>query len=85
LLRRQVALYPRPWIGADEFMSTNYHSHAVGDSPRKRCPICDKPVYSAGGVHPQCAVKHNESVILPPLPEPDGSLPAVPPASDPSK
>ncbi len=45
--------------------SRNYHT-PITDSQRKRCPICDKPVYSLGGIHPQCAIKKNDGV--PPLP-----------------
>lgn len=29
----------------------------ISAPPRKVCPICGKPSYSAVGVHPQCAQK----------------------------
>ncbi|WP_165221024.1 hypothetical protein [Aquisphaera insulae] len=66
-------------------MSTNYPSGPFGESPRKRCPICDKPVYSSAGVHPQCAVKQIESVVPPPVPGPDGPMPVVAPSADSDK
>jgi hypothetical protein len=42
-------------------------------STRLRCPVCHQPVYSRGGIHPQCAMRQSE----PPLPKPEdptGSL-----------
>ena len=47
--------------------SRHYHT-PITDSQRKRCPICDKPVYSQAGIHPQCAIKQNDGVppIIPP-------------------
>ena len=41
--------------------SRHYHT-PITDSRRKRCPICDKPVYSLAGIHPQCAIKQNDGV-----------------------
>ena len=41
--------------------SRHYHT-PITDSQRKRCPICDKPVYSLAGIHPQCAIKQNDGV-----------------------
>lgn len=29
--------------------------------PGKICPICGKRAYSAGGIHPQCAVKQADA------------------------
>jgi hypothetical protein len=40
--------------------SRHYHT-PITDSQRKRCPICEKPVYSLAGIHPQCAIKQNDS------------------------
>ncbi len=36
-------------------------------STRLRCPVCHQPVYSRGGIHPQCAMRQSE----PALHEPD--------------
>jgi hypothetical protein len=34
------------------------NSHTpLPDERRKRCPICRQTVYSAAGIHPQCAIK----------------------------
>ncbi|APW59386.1 hypothetical protein [Paludisphaera borealis] len=34
------------------------NSHTpLPDDRRKRCPICRQTVYSAAGIHPQCAIK----------------------------
>ena len=41
--------------------SRHYHT-PITDFQRKRCPICDKPVYSLAGIHPQCAIKQNDGV-----------------------
>ncbi len=37
-------------------MSTRRHAPNVAEPGKKICPICGKPSYSTGGVHPQCAV-----------------------------
>lgn len=29
---------------------------------RAVCPICRQPSYSAGGIHPQCMLRHNVQV-----------------------
>jgi hypothetical protein len=29
-------------------------------STRLRCPVCHQPVYSRGGIHPQCAMRQSE-------------------------
>ncbi len=42
-------------------------------STRLRCPICHQPVYSRGGIHPQCAMRQAE----PALHEPEESLEIV--------
>ena len=43
-------------------MNSRHHHTPLTDALRKRCPICDKPVYSLAGIHPQCAIKQNEGV-----------------------
>jgi hypothetical protein len=35
-------------------------------STRLRCPVCHQPVYSRGGIHPQCAMRQSEPPILKP-------------------
>jgi hypothetical protein len=32
--------------------------------PRKACPICGKATYSAGGIHPQCAIEQADAPRL---------------------
>jgi hypothetical protein len=32
-------------------------------STRLRCPICHQPVYSRGGIHPQCAMRQAEPAL----------------------
>ncbi len=43
-------------------MNSRHHHTPLTDAQRKRCPICDKAVYSLAGIHPQCAIKQNEGV-----------------------
>jgi hypothetical protein len=43
-------------------MNCRHYHTPITDSQRKRCPICDKPVYSLAGIHPQCAIKQNDGV-----------------------
>jgi len=38
-------------------------------STRLRCPICHQPVYSRGGIHPQCAMRQSEPALHEPEPE----------------
>jgi hypothetical protein len=47
-------------------------------STRLRCPVCHQPVYSRGGIHPQCAMRQSEPAL--PLPEllPIDEVPAEP-------
>jgi len=33
----------------------------IGEHNRKICPVCGKRSYSAGGIHPQCAVQQAEA------------------------
>jgi hypothetical protein len=33
------------------------HKALPPDSNRVRCPVCQAPVYSRAGIHPQCAVR----------------------------
>ncbi len=35
----------------------HYHNPPNPVSTRIRCPICNQPVYSQAGIHPQCAVR----------------------------
>jgi hypothetical protein len=35
-------------------------------STRLRCPVCHQPVYSRGGIHPQCAMRQSEPALAPP-------------------
>jgi hypothetical protein len=35
-------------------------------STRMRCPVCHQPVYSRGGIHPQCAMRQSEPPLLVP-------------------
>ena len=32
-------------------------------STRLRCPVCHQPVYSRGGIHPQCAMRQSEPAM----------------------
>ena len=32
-------------------------------STRMRCPVCHQPVYSRGGIHPQCAMRQSEPAL----------------------
>jgi hypothetical protein len=32
--------------------------------PRKACPMCGKATYSAGGIHPQCAIEQADEPRL---------------------
>ncbi len=41
-------------------MFPRYRHTPIFDSQRKRCPICNLPVYSLAGIHPQCAIKLEE-------------------------
>jgi hypothetical protein len=43
-------------------------------STRLRCPVCHQPVYSRGGIHPQCAMRQSE----PPMPKIDKSKVSLP-------
>ena len=38
-------------------MFPRYRHTPIFDTNRKRCSICDQPVYSLAGIHPQCAIK----------------------------
>lgn len=36
----------------------------LGETPRRPvCPICGKPAYSAGGVHPQCSMSRENATL----------------------
>jgi hypothetical protein len=43
-------------------MFPKYRHTPVIDSDRKRCPVCNRAVYSATNIHPQCAL--NRAVAL---------------------
>jgi len=43
-------------------MFPKYRHTPVIDPDRKRCPVCNLAVYSATGIHPQCAL--NRAVAL---------------------
>lgn len=32
--------------------------------PRNRCPVCEKVVYSATGIHPQCAMSRESAILV---------------------
>ena len=38
-------------------MFPRYRHTPIFDTNRKRCSICNQPVYSLAGIHPQCAIK----------------------------
>ncbi len=38
-------------------MLPKYRHAPILDPLRKRCPVCNHPVYSLAGIHPQCAIK----------------------------
>ncbi len=35
----------------------------LGEQNRKICPVCGKRSYSAGGIHPQCAVRQADAPL----------------------
>jgi hypothetical protein len=40
-----------------------YHRHTpLLDPGRRRCPVCQHAVYSAAGIHPQCAERQADPV-----------------------
>ncbi|QEH35930.1 hypothetical protein OJF2_44870 [Aquisphaera giovannonii] len=46
-------------------MSTrHYHNPPAPSSTRGRCPICNQPVYSRAGIHPQCAMRQADGPRL---------------------
>jgi hypothetical protein len=36
----------------------------VPQTPKNLCPICGKPAYSLGGIHPQCAMQQADEPRL---------------------
>jgi hypothetical protein len=38
-------------------MSSEKSVVVVPPPPKNLCPVCGKPAYSLGGVHPQCAIE----------------------------
>jgi hypothetical protein len=45
-------------------MSSEKSVVIVPPPPRKLCPICGKASYSAGGIHPQCAIEQADAPRL---------------------
>jgi hypothetical protein len=45
-------------------------------STRLRCPVCHQPVYSRGGIHPQCAMRQSEPA-MPKVDKPGPGLPGA--------
>lgn len=45
-------------------MSSEKSVVIVPSPPRKLCPICGKATYSAGGIHPQCAIEQADAPRL---------------------
>ena len=45
-------------------MSSSYRHTPIYDTSRKRCSVCNHPVYSQAEIHPQCAVKLAEDLII---------------------
>jgi hypothetical protein len=39
-----------------------YHAPHWPVSTRVQCPVCHKPVYSRGDIHPQCAVRQADQI-----------------------
>jgi len=46
-------------------MFPRYRHTPIFDLKRKRCSICNLPVYSLAGIHPQCAIKIPEPTLHP--------------------
>jgi hypothetical protein len=40
----------------------HYHTPPWPISTRVQCPVCRKPVYSRGEIHPQCAVRQADMI-----------------------
>ncbi|QDV34376.1 hypothetical protein [Tautonia plasticadhaerens] len=49
-------------------------------STRTRCPVCQQPVYSRVGIHPQCAVRQAD----PPRPKAKAAKSPLPPSPGPA-
>jgi hypothetical protein len=39
-----------------------YHTPPWPAPTRVQCPVCHKPVYSRGDIHPQCAVRQADQI-----------------------
>jgi hypothetical protein len=48
----------------DAMMNPRYYHHHTPllDPRRRRCPVCQHTVYSAAGIHPQCAERQADPV-----------------------
>jgi hypothetical protein len=55
----------------------HYHNPPTAVSTRARCPVCHQAAYSAGGIHPQCAVKLSDP------PRPKAAQAVVDPSAEP--
>ena len=44
-------------------MNTKKPIPVLAGVPRNRCPVCDKAVYSSTGIHPQCSMSRESSVL----------------------
>ena len=62
--RRRSLLLP---TGQPRMNPKHFHTPV---STRLRCPVCHQPVYSRGGIHPQCAMRQSE----PPMPKPEDAI-----------
>jgi len=45
-------------------MFPSYRHAPIVEPNRKRCPVCNQSVYSLAGIHPQCAVRLDDSPKL---------------------
>ena len=47
-----------PWyLIPENTMSSEKSATILPPPPKNICPVCGKPAYSLGGVHPQCAIE----------------------------
>lgn len=44
-------------------MSEKKSTPTLPEVVRNRCPVCDKAVYSASGIHPQCAMSRESAEL----------------------
>ena len=75
---------PRPFpllLPPDDLWMNPKHFHTPV-STRLRCPVCHQPVYSRGGIHPQCAMRQSEPA-MPKIDKANVTIAAEPRASSP--